>query len=302
MTIQKVGRKRCCFPWVWCFLGFFWPLRAQEPRPSFEVASVKLNSRCQEGERNVRPSPGRLSLSCVPLRILVRMAYSGFAGGSNVPKRIEVTGGPGWVDSDRFDIEAKASDAVAPNQIYGPMLQVLLEERFRLAVRRESKQDSVYELTVAKIGAKLKSAKDGDCVMVDLNHLPARPEPGQPQPHYCGMPSGRSNAAGMVYDGYGMTMAEFASRMLANYVDRPVIDRTGLAGKFDIHLEFVPNLAMMHSPVRLNGVDASEVPPPPEEAGKSIFGAVEKLGLKLSPGTGPQEFLVITHVERLSGN
>lgn len=326
--VRRVSSTRLWspLPGVLCLLGFCLQLQAQAQgagaappggssggghasqtastdRPSFEVASIKLDPSCKGRERGVRPSAGRLSMSCVPLRSLIRTAFGGFVNGSMRPTRLDVVGGPGWVDSDLYDIEAKANDAVPPDQIYGSMLQLLLEERFKLSVHKESRDDLVYVLTVAKSGPKLKPAKDGDCTPLDLNHLPGRPEAGQPLPHYCGIATGKASAAGMVYDGYGMTMADFAGRILAGNVDRPVMDKTGLTGKFDIHLVFVPNLPPP-GPVRLNGVDIPSLPPPTsDDTGLSVFAAVERqLGMKLSPDKGPTDFFVITHVEKPSEN
>jgi uncharacterized protein (TIGR03435 family) len=106
----------------------------------------------------------------------------------------------------------------------------------------------------------------------------------------------------MAIDLYGVTMAEFVSRFLTSYARRPVVDNTGLKGRFDLHLEFDPRPAQ--GSARLNG---GELPPqldnPTESSDYSIFTAVRKqLGLKLTPGKSPLDAIVIDRVERPSEN
>jgi uncharacterized protein (TIGR03435 family) len=113
----------------------------------------------------------------------------------------------------------------------------------------------------------------------------------------------RGNGTTTVAEGYAVTMAEFAGRMLAANVDRPVIDRTGLTGRFDVRLEFVRD-NIPAGPARLNGVDVPSLPDPPADtAGPSIFTAVqEQLGLKLSPEKGSVEVLIVDHAEKATEN
>src|SRR5213083_2794819 len=120
-------------------------------KPAFEVASVKRNN---SGSRALTfgASPGRFTAQNVMLRMLIKDAYD--------VQDFQVSGGPDWINSDRYDIEAKAQDRASSQQIEGPMLQSLLEDRFKLVVHREMKELPVYEMTVAKGGAKLKS---GSC-------------------------------------------------------------------------------------------------------------------------------------------
>jgi uncharacterized protein (TIGR03435 family) len=108
----------------------------------------------------------------------------------------------------------------------------------------------------------------------------------------------------MSTDWYGATMAEFAGRMISSQVDRPVIDETGLSGRYDIHLEFVPNRARSAGPTRLNGVDRSDVPAFQDDgAGPSIFTALqEQLGLRLSAAKRPLDIIVVDHAEQPSPN
>ncbi|HEY4089157.1 MAG TPA: DUF3738 domain-containing protein, partial [Bryobacteraceae bacterium] len=103
---------------------------AQTPaRPTFEAAAIHLHPNCREaggGPGNL--SSGRLDLRCVSMRSLIRAAYGFFdANGKMLPRRIEVTGGPGWLDSDLYDLDAKAEGAAGLNQTVGRMLQLFLE-------------------------------------------------------------------------------------------------------------------------------------------------------------------------------
>ena len=174
------------------------------------------------------------------------------------------------------------------DQMFGPMLQVLLEDRFRLKVHRETRELPVYTMTVARGGLKTRATKEGSCIPLDLNHS------DQPSPNFCDRMTGKLNGDHISDDAYGMSMAEIASRFLANRLDRTVIDETGLAGRFDVHLEF----ARDNAATNLDNPVAS-----PDSAAPSIFTAVqEQLGLKLSPGKGPVEVLVIDHVEKPSEN
>jgi uncharacterized protein (TIGR03435 family) len=280
--------------------------QSSAPRRSFEVASIKLNAGCKSAnERHGGSSPGRLTLPCVTLRNLISAAYGGFSDGNLSPKRTQVVEGPAWLDSDLYDISAKADGNASFDQMAGPMMQVLLEDRFRLKVRREPRDTAVYILTVAKNGSKLQASTKTSCTPMNLA-ASSRPsfKPGEPGPKICGAGMQRGGiGGGVITDWYGVTMAEFAGRMLSSVVDRPVIDRTGLPGQFDVHLEFVredPNPGS----ARLNGVDSPGLPAAPDQtAGPSIFSAVQvQLGLKLSPARASVDVIVVDHVERPAGN
>jgi uncharacterized protein (TIGR03435 family) len=272
---------------------------AQAPeRRSFDVASIKPVSECRPGGRG--PSGDRFDMSCVQLRALIRMAYGGFSGDKLNAVIKEVVGGPSWLDSDRYDISAKADGKTAGPEMMGPMLQTLLEERFQLKVHTESRESPVYTLTVSKPG-KLVPSKEGSCIAMDASNLGrADPATGK-MPNYCGGGSMRNTNGTMVADIPGATMEEFAGRLLSAYLRKPVVDKTGLAGRFDIHLEFAPERPA--GPVMLNGA-----PAPPEvvlpESGALPFTAAiaQQLGLKLSSDKAPVEVIVVDRVEKPSGN
>jgi uncharacterized protein (TIGR03435 family) len=280
------------------------PGRGLRP-PAFEVASIKLNPDCVIGDGRSSQSPVSFNLPCLPLRGLLRMAYSAQVGAVFPSRRLEVLGGPDWLDTDRYIISAKAAGAASPAEMVGPMLQALLEERFKVKVHKESRDAPVYELTVAKNSPKLQPTKDGSCTPMDLNNLPRNVKRGDAMPKYCGGGGERSNGVSLISDWYGVSMAELAGRMVSSHVDRPVIDKTGLTGRFDVHLEFTPDNAISGAgTVRLNGVDRPDLPgPSTDPTGPSIFTALqEQLGLKLSPARGSLEVIVIDHAERPSAD
>ncbi len=166
-------------------------VRAQTaPLPTarqFEVASIKP---CKDDDRNATPapSPGRLNTSCMTVRGLIQIAYERYAGGRFHPLDFRdfppIEGGPNWLDSDRFDISAKADGRFSQAMMNGPMLQALLEDRFKLKLHRESRVVSVYALTVAKVGPKLHPLKKVGCASLDPENPP--PAPGAKLPVLCG--------------------------------------------------------------------------------------------------------------------
>jgi len=279
---------RCVIPASALFFLAATAVQAQTPGPihsPFEVASIKPNPNCHGG--GGIPKPGWLNVVCVDARDLVAAAWS-----SATPLRLAVLEGPAWVDSETYDVHAKAADERASVlEMWGTMLQSLLEDRFKLKVHKETREFPVYSFTIAKNGlglqsTKLQPTKPGTCITVDFDHLPAPPEPGQPMRRICGQISEQKNGTTSIIDVRGTTLARFGGRALRNSVDRPILDKTGLDGLFDIHLEFAAD-----------GREAGDLSAP------SIFTAVqEQLGLKLSADKGPIEVLVIDQIERPTEN
>ena len=272
----------------------------------FEVASIKQNTSCANRPTQSIPSPGRFTLECQTVKSLIQVAYGALADGVSFNRKmLDVTGGPGWMESDRYDIAAKAEGAARVEQMGGPMMRALLEDRFKLKVHRESKESSVYFLEVGKGGSKLVRTKEGSCVPIDLNHL-QRPTPGETPPNYCGNTRvRRKGTVGMVMtlDANGISLADLTGGPLHGLSGRPVIDKTELEGLFNVHMEFTPEGAMGGMGGR-EGAGANGAPAPPVDPGApSIFTAVqEQLGLKLVPGKGPIDVLVVDHLERPSEN
>ncbi|SPF51300.1 exported hypothetical protein [Candidatus Sulfopaludibacter sp. SbA4] len=287
--------------WLALVLGVFagLPVFAQggDTRPQFEVAAIR---ECigTEPRAALNASPGRLSVPCFGLFRLIQDAYQIFADGTgnfmNQPTSpTPIEGFPNQMSSYRYSIDAKAGSAQGMGMMRGPMLQRLLEDRFHLKIHRETRELPVYLMTVAKDGPRLQVTKEDSCDPAETadaaQPLAAIPG-GKPR---CGVltPPTR-NGSHFVLDERGIRGEVFAKLLIIGGL--PVIDRTGLSGTFDIHLEwdFTPP-----DPVSPESGAASE----PHDT--SIISNIRKqLGLQLSPGKGPREFLVIDHLERPSEN
>jgi len=180
------------------------------------------------------------------------------------------------------------------------MLQGLLEDRFQLKIHHETKEVPVYALTVAKGGPKLQAAQPGKCFARDPDH-PVPPSQRPPGLMPCGIfaPSPTKDGVYM----YSTTLAYFCGQ-LSVVLDRDVVDKTGIAGVFDIHVETPP--ADPADGDTAGGMERSPGPlvpaSPTDPLGSAIVTAIQKLGLRLEPAKGSGEFLVIDRVERPSGN
>lgn len=223
---------------------------------TFEVASVKPASPDQRAVDFLISPGGHLRITNLTLLEMVREAYG--------KKYYQVTGGPSWIDSDRFHVDAKAPGEATRKELM-VMLRQLLADRFHLQVREETREGNIYELIVAKNGPKLqKSTADASFLRLYRHTPPELP--------------------GVLYTIHGqkITMARLADD-LNGTVARPVLDRTGLAGEYDFKIDYAVE---GHS-----------------EEGPSIYTAVqEQLGLKLQPTKGPIETLVILAAERPTPN
>ena len=133
-----------------------------ESLAKFDVASVKLcDPHVTPGTNAGTASPGRVTYNCQPLMNYVRSAYGRWANGrlvrGNIPINIE--GGPAWINTELYQIAAKAERATDLGVTAGPMMQALLEERFKLKIHRETREVPVYALVVSKGGIQLPAAK-----------------------------------------------------------------------------------------------------------------------------------------------
>ena len=275
------------------------PLQGSAPASpgpqTFEVASVKPNRTGDARSMLGMPPGGRLTATNVLLRTLVQQAFQ--------VQDFQMAGGPAWIDSERFDVDARAGREIPPSPpgTIGPMqamIQALLADRFRLRTHREVREQPIYSLVLARDdgrpGPQLRTAGN-ECAPVKVpGGFPAPPPPpGGPQA--AGAPAVCPSLAGPFFiSGRRMTMAQLASG-LATRVGRMVVDQTGLPGNFDFELSFTPDNAPPGQLMRFNGVEF--------DAGPSIYTAVqEQLGLKLESTRGPVEVLVIDSVERPSEN
>jgi bla regulator protein blaR1 len=285
-------------------------IRAQSARAAgngFELASIKPCAERSRSDLKMGPaggtptvSPGRLNTGCAalaaqyPMAGLIQRAYGRLGLGRPVSlgTALPVTGGPAWIYSDYYVINAQAPGGATEETMEGPMLQALLEDRFKLKVHRESRQVPIYALTVPRGGAKLQPVKEGGCVRIDRSHWPLPPMPAGKK--YCQDVVGGRNGPNTAIDADEQTLDYFC-RLLSLVMDRPVVDRTGLVGKYTIHLKFAVDQT---TPNVLDGGPPSDDPVAP-----SIFTVVQQeLGLKLEATKGSRDFLVIDHVEKPSAN
>jgi uncharacterized protein (TIGR03435 family) len=255
-------------------------LVAQTQSKTFEVATVKPSA-----------GPGGAFLFRGDRMIMNGLSLRGLAAEAYSTQAFMVSGGPSWVDADRWDIEAKASGGgrIRVEEVR-LMLQQLLEERFQLKLRRESKEVQIYALVVGKNGAKLPAAVEGQ-------RLPDRP----------GMPPQPAALAGRPFVRTGRGFMEGTNahvedmlRNLALMLQRPVVDKTGLAGAFDFHVEWSPEPALGGLPGDPPPADAA---PALGDSGPTIFTAFqEQLGLRFDSQRAPMEVFVIEKAEKPTEN
>jgi uncharacterized protein (TIGR03435 family) len=295
--------------------------------PRFEVVSIrpcKVEDTGGGGKKGggdtIRWDPGRLSEECQTVFNLIRDAYLAYPDGKpwpvaalgdaglNEPGQLACTGcggglppisnrqfgqpikrSPAWLRSDRYTIDARAAGPESIAMMRGPMMQALLEDRFKLKIHRENREVPVYELTLAKGRSKLRRAKEGSCIPEDRWEPTAIPSRERPMPSgapiACGVPS--PSASGLDFN--GTTIAHLCS-LLSGWFDRDVIDKTGLAGMFDFHFD----LPLSESPEDGVSAESARV--------TAMMPALGKLGFKVAPAKELGQFLVIDHVERPSGN
>ena len=253
--------------------------------PTYEVASIKPNSSNSGMIRFTGPpQSATFTATNATLQILITLAYQ--------VKPFQIEGANGWIGTDRFDISAKPPEGPVTREQSFLMLQTLLEDRFKLAVHRTTKEVSIYALTAAKGGLKIKPASEDACVKM---------VPGAPPPPLPALPCGGFFMGPNTLQGGGISMSQLADG-LTNILGRPVIDKTGFAGTFDVHLEFSREGTQ---PMGAAGFGTPGAPPIalPDNNGPTIFTALqEQLGLKLESQKGPADFLVIDHAEKPSDN
>jgi len=235
---------------------------------AFEVATVKpVNFDAKGGRYITMQGTSRFVEKAYTLKLLIAAAYD------LNPRTI--LGGPGWMDSDHYDILAVTPGAVRPTHAEQmSMLRNLLAERFSLTFHREQKEFSIYELEVAKGGPKLKAsaaaAEDPPAlistVFAQHIHLPAR------------------NAS----------MGDFVSLLQRAVLDRPVVDKTELSGKYDFDLDWAPDETQFGGDVPVASAEAPAAP---------LFVAMQdQLGLRLTATRGPVDALVVDKAEQSTAN
>jgi len=258
---------------------------AQTPRPSFDAASVKVDT-AGSGLVRIATLPTRLSAVNVTLHMLVRYAF-------NVPD-YRLSGGPNWMDSDRFDIEGAAGRVAEFDEIRA-MTRSVLEDRFKLRSHVEQREQPIFVLTVARrdgrLGDQMIPAGD-ECKSI----TPPAGAPPPPPPPPGGVPAGGPRCPSMLgigaVSGRKLPMSLLVST-LSNYLNRHIVDRTNLTGTFDLDLRWTPdnvNVTPGTAPFPVFPFDPN---------GPSLSTALqEQLGLKLDSSRGPVDVLVIDSVEK----
>jgi len=269
-------------------------------RPSFDVASIKLNTSSDSGYSNFPMGPGDVYSSNgghftargLPLITYIFFAYR-ISGDQSLSQL------PGWATSDRYDIEAKTDGDPAKdtkNQMR-LMMQSLLADRFGLKVHNETRQVPVFVLSLAKPGKmgpqlRVHPPDDTSCsTAIPPATAPTLPTVAGGYPQLCGGFLGMPPAGnGRIRLGArNVTMDFIGAHLISNSLDRPVADHTGLSGSFDVVMEWAPDV---------NGTPAGGDGPGPT----FLEALSEQLGLKVESQKGPAEVLVIDHVERPSEN
>lgn len=272
-----------------------------QPAPSrFKSVTVKPCSNLQ----NVRKgygyalSEGVLRTGCMPLADekglgLIQRAYVRFGGsaGTNWPSIVPVKGQPSWFASDLYDISGIADPNTPQTIMEGAMLRSVLEDRFKLKLREESVGVPVYNLTSGLAGPQLSAFAEGSCTPMPATFPPPRLPEGQ---RYCTV---RLEMQPPAINAEGVTLAEFAE-LLSRVLDRPVVDRTKISGKFTVHVNFTPDSS---TPAFLPGGEAARFATAPAPGIPTIMPALEHIGLRLDPASGIQRQLIIEHIEKPVG-
>jgi uncharacterized protein (TIGR03435 family) len=312
------------------------------PRPQFEEASLRP---CDPdnipappagarggGANSFMMTPGRMHALCLTVATLIRTAYGygpaeldflnpggrgrgmnagGIPYGLGVEDGLRVKGGPDWVRSERYTIDAVADGAADGATMSGPMLRDLLERRFQLKAHIETEQVPAFALTVAPGGLKVKPAEPDSCVSFPpdptvprINGVPVgarRPmlaDVRRGEKRVCGQLPER-NGPNQVFVAGSSTFSVLAQQLASRLGRVRVYDKTGITDPFDWVLEFADDGPAGSAALNPRAApQSSDVP-----RGPTIFVALEEqLGLRLEPAQAPRDFIVIDHVERPSPN
>ena len=260
-----------------------------QTRPEFEVASIKpAMPLTPETNMGLHVDGAQIRVTYFSLKDILAMAY---------PVKFEQILGPDWLPSERFDIAAKLPDGATRAQI-PEMLKTLIQDRFQMKMHRDKKEFSVYSLEISKAGPTVTEAP---------------PDPDS-EP---GFATGNMTPNGGAILRYGkdsffefvdnkidikkLPMTIFAD-WLSRYMDRPVVDMTGLKGRYDFVLNLSPeDFRAMY----LRSAISAGVLVPPQLLGTldgaslgSLYAALQKVGLKMQPGKAPLDVLVIDSVQK----
>ncbi|HET9385471.1 MAG TPA: TIGR03435 family protein [Gemmatimonadales bacterium] len=249
----------------------------------FDAASVKESPDSRDRAQPLTATPGGVTMRRRTVVQMIHWAY-------NVPER-DIVGGPTWARTRRFDVVARTNGAPATDTQLRMMMRSLLAERFSLDATFERGVRPVYALTLSREDGKLGSAMRPSTAACDRLPAEGAPLPGVEiqrtiESRYCGVAIASGDGMVSFVSGMRATAGDIA-RGLSGYLDRPVVDRTGLTAEFDFILMVTPPGASSAGPA----------------TGWEIFTAIrEQLGLKLEADRGETEVLVIRRLEPPTGN
>ena len=269
-----------------------------DPDTRFEVVAIKAFDQ-GSGQLLMRMTPGRFD-SSVPVGILLRQALQ--------KPDYQIVGAPGWTDTERYSITAKAPEGVPPAAM-SVMLVNLLKDRFQLATHLETREQPIFNLVFARadgrLGPDLKPTS-AECQAIMAERIAAAkaqlagrggppPLPSMPGPNES-LPCGFGRLTPGLVAVSGRTLSQFVAGPLSDLARRPVIDKTGLTGMYDFALKFAPETAGVAGPFGLlPGAPPAAIDPD----APNLFTAVqEQLGLKLESARGPVEVVVIDKFEK----
>ena len=272
-----------------------------DPNTRFEVVSIRpFAPASATSGMLMRMLPGGQFESHMPLGLLLRQALQ--------KPDYQIVGLPGWVDTERYSILAKAPDGTPPTAM-SAMIVNLLKDRFQMATHLETRELPIFSLVIARadgrLGPDLKTTS-AECQATIAERIaaakaaaarggpPPLPPLGDPNgPAPCGFQ--RVNPG--LTSGSGRTMADLIP-LLADLLARPVIDKTGLTGMFDFTLKFAPESAGSSTVIRLLSPGGQQAPAADPNTPSLVAALQEQLGLKLENARGPVEVVVIDKFER----
>ena len=285
LALAVAGVAAVCAPIALCLINA--PAGSAQSSPAGSspisyVSSVRLNTAVEPRGFSEYSPGGRLTATAITVGYLLRIAYR--------IQDYQLIGAPAWFDTRRYDIAAKADDNPPPSQQV--FLQALLKDRFKLALHNETRELPTFALELARsdgrLGPKLQKS-DFDCAAYTAAPHPFL-EPGQ-------TPACATRINFGMLSGKSIAMTRLATS-LAPFAGRFTIDKTGLAGSFDVELTWAPE--QVQSGATTVGAAG---PAQSDSSGPSIFTAIQdQLGLKLVSEKGPVDVLVVDHAEEPSGN
>ncbi len=244
-------------------------LMAADANPSFDVATIKPNNSGAPHMQGLNVRGRNFTTRNSSLQDLIEFAYNVQAN--------QIIAAPDWFDKDRYDIAAVPDQEGVPNpEQLRIMMRKLLADRFKLTFHHDKRELSAFVLTVGKSGQKLTPTQMNG-PLPGMGFAPAK--------------------GGMTLRIMNGTMGDFTSFLQSTVLDRPVVDQTNLAGKFDLSFAFAPD------ETQFNGHPPIPKPTDDAEAAPSLFDAIQQqLGLKLEAKKTPVDVIVIDHVEKPSAN